>query len=107
MSTSPFRTTISGNSCRNTNIMTRILTIFYFLLFFGVGLTSAYIIYHVLRYSLSKQQAIVTAGIFGVVLLFLLAANAVLFFRIDWDTMLTSGAVFTPPSSLRSSTYGF
>ena len=87
--------------------MTRILTGFYFLLFFGVGLTSAYIIYHVLRYSLSKRQAVVTAGLFGSVLLFLLAANAILFFRIDWDMMLSGGSMFAPPSSSRSSTYGF
>jgi hypothetical protein len=70
--------------------MTSILTLFYLVLFLGVGLTGIYIIYHILRYSLSKQQATLTAGIFGTVLLFLLAANTTFFFRIDWDSILSA-----------------
>jgi len=70
--------------------MTRILTLFYLILFLGVGLTSAYVVYHILRYSLSKRQAVLTVGLFGSVLLFLLATNALFFFRIDWDGMLSN-----------------
>ncbi len=75
--------------------MTRILTLFYLILFLGVCLTSLYVVYHILRYSLSKRQAIVIGVAFVSVLVLLLITNAVLFFRIDWDGLLADAGGFT------------
>lgn len=87
--------------------MTHILTVFYFILFTGVCLTGAYVIYHILRYSLSSRQAAVTAVVFGSILVFLLVANAILFFRIDWDATLTNDGAFASFSSFGRSSSGY
>lgn len=68
--------------------MTSILSLFYLFLFLGVSVTGLYVTYHILRYSISKQSAALTAAVFAAVLLFLLSANVVFFYRIDWETLL-------------------
>jgi len=86
--------------------MKDILTLFYLLLFLGVSFTGAYIAYHILRYSISKRQAVLTAGLFGSVLVLLMVTNAVLFFRIDWDA-ISSASLLPDPSRAARSTSGY
>lgn len=79
--------------------MTRILSMFYLILFLGISATGLYVSYHILRYSLSKKSALMTSAVFGVVFILLLTANAVMFFRIDWDALLLTATTFGPVSS--------
>lgn len=79
--------------------MTRILSMFYLILFLGISATGLYISYHILRYSISKQRAAITMALFSSVFVLLLAANATLFFRINWDSLIGSGVYLKQPTN--------
>lgn len=64
--------------------MLQIFSLLYLALFFGAILTALFIVYHIVRYSLTRQSAVFGVIFFGSVFLVLLFANAFLFFLIDW-----------------------
>ncbi|NTW30161.1 MAG: hypothetical protein HGB34_00250 [Candidatus Moranbacteria bacterium] len=74
--------------------MTGIINLFYLILFFGVSAVGLYICYHILRYSLSRKTAITSVILFASVFLFFLTANAISFFRVDWDELFRSASAF-------------
>ncbi|NTW13837.1 MAG: hypothetical protein HGA31_02275 [Candidatus Moranbacteria bacterium] len=79
--------------------MTRILSMFYLILFLGISAAGLYISYHILRYSISKQRAALTMTLFASVFILLLATNATLFFRINWDTLIGNGIYLKQPTN--------
>lgn len=80
--------------------MNGLLSLLHLVLALGVLLTGAYVCYHVIRYSVSKESAVVTASVFAGVLTLLLVTNVVLFHRVDWKGLLTvRGSIGSPVSS--------
>lgn len=79
--------------------MNGLLSLLHLVLALGVLLTGAYVCYHIIRYSVSKESAIATASVFAGVLSLLLIANVVLFHRVDWNGLLTVRGVGAPVSS--------
>lgn len=70
--------------------MTEIINLFYLILFLGVSGVGMYICFHILRYSVSRKSGIMTTILFASVFVLFLTANALSFFRIDWQTLLGS-----------------
>ncbi len=80
--------------------MIGIINLLYLVLIIGISAIGLYICYHILRYSLSKQNAVITTFVFATLFLFFLFTNVILFFRIDWDRLLGSAGSFSSfPSS--------
>ncbi|HWQ59534.1 MAG TPA: hypothetical protein VN420_00085 [Candidatus Fimivivens sp.] len=77
--------------------MTSILSLFYLVMFCGIAAIGLFICYHVIRYSLSRQSGILTVLVFSSVFLFFLSANAIAFFRVDWNGLLRN--LGTPSTS--------
>ncbi len=71
--------------------MQQIVSLLYLLFFLGVSVTTLFIVYHISKYSLSKKTAFWGNTVFLSGLAILLGLNAIIFSRIDWDSI-----VFTP-----------
>jgi len=74
--------------------MSGIIGILYLVMFLGISAVGIYVCYHILRHSLSRSRAITTTFVFVSVFAILLFANAIIFFRIDWDAII--GGVGAP-----------
>lgn len=74
--------------------MTGIINLFYLILFFGISATGLYVCYHILRYSVSRKAAVASVILFASVFLIFLTANAISFFRVDWDGLFRSASAF-------------
>lgn len=70
--------------------MRPLLGLIYTILFFSYVATSVFIVYHIVRYSLSRQAAIFGVALFVTVLTVLLFTNAILFFSLPLDTLIPS-----------------
>lgn len=68
--------------------MQQILSLLYLLFFLGVVVMSLFIVYHITKYSFSKKNAFWGNIVFLSGLIFLLGLNALLFFRIDWNSVV-------------------
>jgi len=80
--------------------MTGIINILYLVLFLGISAVGLYVCYHILRYSSSRKNALITALIFASVFLFLLSTNTIAFFRVDWGGLFrNAGSPSLFPSS--------
>lgn len=68
--------------------MQQIVSLLYILFFLGVSITTLFIVYHISKYSLSKKTAFWGNTIFLSGLIILLGMNALIFSRIDWDSVV-------------------
>lgn len=68
--------------------MRPLLGLIYTILFFSYIATSAFIVYHLGRYSLSRQAAIFGVALFMTVLVVLLFTNALIFFSLPLDSLV-------------------
>lgn len=68
--------------------MRPLLGLIYTILFFSYIATSIFIVYHIVRYSLSRQTAIFGVTLFITVLTVLLFTNALIFFSLPLDTLV-------------------
>lgn len=68
----------------------------YTFLFFSYVVTAAFIVFHLLRYSLNRKAAIFYTLLFLSVFGVLIFTNAVLFFSLPLDSFLISGASSSP-----------
>lgn len=62
---------------------------FYVLIILGFVLVYFFIVYHLIRYSINAALNRIIFPLFIVVSILLLASNVILFFAIDWETMLS------------------
>ncbi len=60
----------------------------YTLLFFSYVTVGLFVLFHILRYSLSRPAAVFGTILFVSVLLVLLFTNAIIFFSLPFDTLL-------------------
>lgn len=67
-----------------------IFGLLYTLLFFGYVVVALFIVYHIFRYSLKRGTALFGVTLFLVVFLILLFANALIFFSLPLNTLLSS-----------------
>lgn len=72
--------------------MNEIMWLLYLVVVLGIALVSGFVVYHILRYSLSRKRAVEGAILFISVLLFLLFTNMMLFSRLDWRSILETTA---------------
>ncbi|MEI7749864.1 MAG: hypothetical protein WCJ25_02570 [Candidatus Moraniibacteriota bacterium] len=82
--------------------MTTIIHLFYLILLLGISVVGVYICYHILRYSLSKKNALAVVSVFAGVFLFLLLTNAVIFSQVDWNKLFSTTATFPSFPSVSS-----
>lgn len=75
--------------------MNEIMNLLYLVLVLGIAGVSIFIVYHILRYSLSRKKAIEGAVLFISVFLFLLFTNMILFSQLDWRSILGTAASTT------------
>lgn len=68
--------------------MNEIVGLIYTVLVIGLSGAAVFIVYHILRYSLSKKKAFEGSVLFLAGFVFLLFTNMVLFSRLDWESML-------------------
>lgn len=73
--------------------MPQLLSLLYLTLFLGAVLTALFIVYHIVRYSLTKKSAVFGVTFFGSVFLVFLFVNAFLFFTVDWTSILENPIV--------------
>lgn len=64
--------------------------IFYSILFLGYAFVSFFIIFHLGRYSLTRASAVFSITLFSVVLVVLLFTNALLFFSLPFESLLSN-----------------
>lgn len=72
--------------------MNEIMSLLYLIVVLGLMGASVFIVYHILRYSLSRKKAVEGAILFVSVLVFLLFTNMMLFSRLDWRSLLETAA---------------
>ncbi len=70
--------------------MNGIMTLLYFILVLGVIASALFVLYHLLRYSLSKSRAIRAAALFLSGFFFLLITNIILFSQLDWESIIAT-----------------
>jgi hypothetical protein len=75
----------------------QILSLLYLLFFLAIVVAALFVVYHISKYSLSKKNAFWGNMIFLSGLAILLGLNAIIFFRINWDSI-----VFEPQMTQRS-----
>lgn len=68
--------------------MKSMLGLLYTVLFFAYVATALFIVFHIVRYSLSKRMAFFAVVLFLTVLTVLLLTNALIFFSLPFDTFL-------------------
>lgn len=69
--------------------MRQMLGLFYTVLFLSYIFAALFIVFHIVRYSFDKKTAVFGATLFLVVLVILLFTNALLFFSLPFDTVLS------------------
>ena len=67
--------------------MQSISTLLYLLFLAGVSITALFVLYHITKYSLSKQHSFLGTTVFILGTVLLLWLNSMIFFRIDWNTV--------------------
>lgn len=72
--------------------MNEIMHLLYLVVVLGIAGASIFVVYHILRYSLSRKKAVEGALLFITVLLFMLFTNMMLFSRLDWRSLLETTA---------------
>lgn len=68
--------------------MQQIVSLLYLLFFLGASIMALFVMYHISKYSLSKKNAFWGNTIFLSGLIILLGLNAIIFFRIDWTSVV-------------------
>jgi hypothetical protein len=66
------------------------ILVFYFIVIAVYLLISFFIVYHIVRYSISQDFRIVTLSLFVLVSTGLLLSNLALFFSINWNGILAT-----------------
>lgn len=67
--------------------MQSIFSLLYLLFILGVSVTTLFIVYHITKYSLSKQHAFLGTTVFMIGTVVLLWINSMIFLRIDWSAV--------------------
>jgi hypothetical protein len=68
--------------------MGQAFSLLYLLFFLGVVVAALFIVYHITKYSLSKKNAFWGNVAFLSGLVVLLGLNMIIFFRIDWKSVV-------------------
>ncbi|MDO8565770.1 MAG: hypothetical protein Q7S04_01110 [Candidatus Moranbacteria bacterium] len=66
-----------------------IFGLIYTLLFFSYVIVALFIVFHIFRYSLKRDTALFGATLFLVVFFILIFTNAILFFSLPFDALLS------------------
>lgn len=72
--------------------MKPIFGLLYTVLFFSYVATALFVVFHIVRYSLSRKAALFGILLFSSVLTTLLFTNALLFFSLPFDNLLSPAA---------------
>ncbi len=70
--------------------------IVYLIFFLGCIIASLFILFHLLRYALDRQMALIMGLVFASVVLVLLITNTILFFSIPFDALLPTTPTGVP-----------
>lgn len=73
--------------------MQLIFGLFYTVLFTSYVVTALFIVFHLLRYSINRQAAVLTTTLFVSVFIILLITNAATFFTLPLDSLLPSSSL--------------
>jgi len=73
--------------------MQEIVSLLYLFFLLGVFIASMFVVYHISKYSLSKKNSFWGNAVFLFGLIILLGMNAIIFFQIDWDSIVFEPSV--------------